>query len=181
MLSNATPNSVTYMAPAIVPGPVTITATSTADITKKGTSIITVTSAAAGFTGVTTWHNDNSRSGLNTQETTLTLANVRSTAGKFGKLFSCMVDADVYAQPLYVPNLAVTGHGTHNVIFVATEKDSVYAFDADANANPCVPLWKVTLLGVGETALDTNSGDACTDAVSPDIGITGTPVIDLCF
>lgn len=178
ILNSASANPVTYTAPAAVPGStVTITATSNVDNTKKGTSIITVTSSAAGLTGVTTWHNDNARSGLNTQETTLTPANVNTTT--FGKLFSCMVDAEVYAQPLYVPNLVISGKGAHNVIFVATEKDSVYAFDADANANPCVPLWQVSLLGSGETALDTNSGDGCTDAVSPDIGITGTPVIDL--
>lgn len=175
-LNSTSANPVTYTAPSAVPGStVTITATSSVDNTKKGTSIITVTSAAAGFTGVTTWHNDNSRSGLNTQETTLTLANVNMTT--FGKLFSCTVDSDVYAQPLYVPNLAITGKGTHNVIFVATEKNTVYAFDADTS--PCTTLWQVTLLPNGETALDTNSGDGCTETVSPDIGITGTPVIDL--
>jgi hypothetical protein len=177
-LSSTTANPVTYTAPAAVPGStVTITATSNTDNTKNGTSIITVTPAATGFAGVTTWHNDNSRSGLNTTETALTLANVNTT--KFGKLFSCTVEADVYAQPLYVPNVAIASKGTHNVIFVATEKDTLYAFDADTNANPCLPLWQVTLLGSGETALDTTSGDGCVDAVSPDIGITGTPVIDL--
>src|SRR6266446_884284 len=177
-LSSTTASPVTYTAPAAVPGStVTLTATSNADNTKNGTSMITVTPAATGFAGVTTWHNDNSRSGLNTSETALTLANVNTT--KFGKLFSCTVDADVYAQPLYVPNVAITGIGTRSVIFVATEKDTVYAFDADTNTSPCLPLWHVTLLGYGETALDTTSGDGCIDTVSPDIGITGTPVIDL--
>jgi len=88
------------------------------------------------------------------------------------------VDADVYAQPLYVPNVTITGKGAHNVVFVATEKNTAYAFDADSNSNPCSPLWSISLMNPGEVSLDTNSGDGCTETVSPDIGITGTPVID---
>ena len=94
---------------------------------------------------VVTFHYDISRSGLNPNEVTLTPANVNS--GKFGKLFSHSVDGQIYAQPLYVQNVSIPGKGTHNVVFAATEKDSVYAFDADtntgANANP---LWQVSVI-----------------------------------
>jgi hypothetical protein len=90
------------------------------------------------FPGTFTWRNDNSRSGVNSQE--LALAPATVTSSKFGKLFSCPLDGYAYAQPLYVANLAIPGSGTHNVVFVATEKDSVFAFDADAN--PCVQLWR---------------------------------------
>ncbi len=90
------------------------------------------------FPGTLTWRNDNARSGVNSQELALAPGTVNSS--KFGKLFSCPIDGYAYAQPLYVPNLSIPGNGTHNVIYVATEMDSVFAFDADAK--PCVQLWK---------------------------------------
>src|ERR1051326_6264468 len=77
---------------------------------------------------VVTWHNDNLRDGQNPHETILTPTNVKSTT--FGKVFSYSTNGQINAQPLYLPNLSIPGQGTHNVIYVATEGDSVYAFDA---------------------------------------------------
>ena len=120
---------------------------------------------------VTTYHNDNSRTGQNTQETILTPANVNST--QFGKLFTTTVDGVVYAQPLYLPNVSVGG-GAHNVLYVATQHDSVYAIDADSGAI----YWQRSLIPSGgstvSSATDLNN---CGD-IRVEVGITGTPVID---
>ena len=122
--------------------------------------------------GVFTHHNDNFRTGQNLNETALAPANV--TPATFGKLFACAVDGEVYAQPLYVANFAIAG-GTHNVVFVATQNDSVYAFDADAS--PCVQYWQKSFLGTGVTTV--SPGDTGeTGDINTIIGITGTPVID---
>ena len=117
---------------------------------------------------VLTYHNDNARTGQNLNEPTLTPANVNSTS--FGKLFTISVDGKVDAQPLYAAGVAITGQGTHNLLVVATEHDSVYACDADTGSS----IWKVSMLRSGET---TSDGRSC-DQVSPEIGVTGTPVID---
>jgi len=118
-------------------------------------------------TDVTTYHNDIAQTGQNTTETKLTQANVHSTT--FGLLHNLAVDGRVDAEPLYLSQLSVAGSG-HNVVFIATEHDSVYAFDSDTGAQ----LWKVSLLGSGETTSD----DRGCGQVSPEIGITSTPVID---
>ena len=134
---------------------------------------------ASGQTDVLTQHNDNGRTGQNLNETTLTTGNVRSAT--FGRLFSAPVDGQIYAQPLYKSNVTILG-ATHNVVYVATEGDSVYAFDAD---NPAMLLWHASLIDTahGATAGETTGdvlGDLdslCTDLV-PQVGITSTPVID---
>jgi Legume lectin domain/Chitobiase/beta-hexosaminidase C-terminal domain len=140
---------------------------------------LAVTSAMA--QNVVTQHNDIARSGANNNEGILTPSNVNATS--FGKLFSQSVDGQVYAQVLYVSGLAIPGHGTHNVVFVATENDSVYAFDADNNGGAnSSPLWQITLLdsahGAASGATPVPNGDLSTDDINPQIGITGTPVID---
>ncbi len=122
-------------------------------------------------TSILTQHYDNARTGQNTNETILTPANVNSTT--FGKLFTLAADGYVYAQPLYMPNLAIPGHGTHNVLFVATEHDSMYAYDADTGTQ----LWFRTFLSNGVTPLST-ADVGNTQDINPEIGITGTPVID---
>jgi len=118
---------------------------------------------------VLTYHYDVARTGWNRQETTLTLANVNEH--DFGKLFTLRVDGKVDAQPLYLSHITVPGKGTHNLLLVATENDSVYAFDADRRA---APLWHVRLLGRGEVPSD----DHGCPQITPTIGITATPVID---
>ncbi len=115
-----------------------------------------------------TYHNDNARTGQNLTEQTLTTANVKTS---FGKLFEDSVDGLVDAQPLIKTQVAIPGQGTHNVIYVATENDTVYAFDADTSG---LPLWHVSLLGTGEAPSD----DRGCGQVTPKIGITSTPVID---
>ena len=116
---------------------------------------------------VVTYKYDAMRSGQNVAESKLTPANVK--ASTFGKLHNLMVDGKVDAQPLYLSNLAVAGV-SHDVVFVETEHDSVYAFDANAGTL----LWHVSLLGAGETTSD----DHGCGQVTPEIGITSTPVID---
>src|SRR5580693_5541082 len=119
---------------------------------------------------VTTYHNDNARTGQNTQEAILTPANVNSS--QFGKLFSVSVDGWVYAQPLYLSNLTIAG-GTHNVLYVATEHDSLYAIDADSGTI----YWQISLIPSGGSTVNSVTDLHCTD-LYPEVGITGTPVID---
>jgi hypothetical protein len=168
--------AVTFTAPASV-GVVTITATSVADGTKNATATIGVTD----LSGVTTYLNGNSRQGANQQEYALATSGATAvSATNFGLLFSCTVDAAVYAQPLWVANLVISGV-KRNVVYVATQHDTVYAFDADAS--PCTTIWQTGANGVssllpnGQTWV-TSSDTVCGD-LAPDVGIVGTPAIDL--
>src|SRR5258708_2853154 len=146
---------------------VTFTGTS-GSISHSATLALTVQAAAmTNAPDVTTYHYNVSRDGLNAKETILTQANANSA--QFGKIGFDAVDGKVDAQPLYLANVAINGQ-LHNVLYVATEHDSVYAFDADSGAQ----IWKTSILGSGETTSD-NHG--CSQ-ITPEIGITSTPVID---
>jgi len=126
------------------------------------------------FTGVFTQHNDVARTGQNLAETTLTLANVNSST--FGKVFSYSVDGQIYAQPLYVPKVDIPGQGTHNVIYVATQNDSVYAFDADGLQS--APLWQVSFVNPAAGITPVLCGPTRYCSEYPTSGIDATPVIN---
>jgi Legume lectin domain/Chitobiase/beta-hexosaminidase C-terminal domain/PQQ-like domain len=136
--------------------------------------------AALRAQNVTTQHYDNVRSGSYTTETQLTPSTV--TPSNFSRLFGQTVDGQIYAQPLYMQNVAIGGV-THNVVFVATENDTVYAFDADTNGGTnASPLWQASMLtsahGAGSGATAIPQSDLSTTDITPIVGITGTPVID---
>jgi len=140
----------------------------------SSTATLTVNpSTTTSSVDVNTYHYDNGRSGQNLNESTLTPANVNIT--EFGKLGSFTVDGKVDAQPLYLSNVVIPTTGNKNVLYVVTEHGSVYAFDADSiNGNTSAFLWKTSTLLSGETSSDSRG---C-GQVSPEIGITATPVID---
>lgn len=130
---------------------------------------------------VTTRSYDTNRNGANLQETILTPANV--TAGSFGKLYERTVDGQIYAQPLYLADLEIPNQGVHNVVYVATQQNNLYAFDADDPA-AASPLWQVNLGQYAESVVNGtsdfgwryNSGRYLD--IQPNVGITSTPVID---
>jgi len=127
---------------------------------------------------VTTYRNNLARTGENLAETILTPANVNPV--QFGKIFSRPVDGQLYAQPLYLPSVTIAGKGVHNAVFVPTQHDSVYAFDADSDTGPNgSPLWQVSLANTvaGETTASVADVLNC-PTIAPELGITGTPVID---
>jgi hypothetical protein len=124
---------------------------------------------------VLTFQYDNSRTGANTNEVVLTPDNVNTT--NFGRLFTYTVDGYIYAQPLYITNMTVPGRGVHNVVYVATENDSVYAFDADSNAGPEGGLLWWTNLGIAAESILFGTRYHH-NVLNPLIGVTGTPVID---
>jgi hypothetical protein len=132
--------------------------------------MVGVSASVEAQVNVTTYHNDNARSGQNTLETLLTTANVNSN--QFGKVFSVSVDGAVYAQPLYLSAVSIAG-GIHNVLYVVTEHDSVYAIDADSGTI----YTQVSLIPAGGTTVSSYGDLGCGDLV-PEVGITGTPVID---
>lgn len=153
----------------VMPSPATPTPTPTPAPAPTPTPTPTPTPApppAASPLDVTTYHNDNSRTGQDLSETVLTPSTVN--AANFGKINLFPVDGSVDGEPLYVAKISVGGQ-THNVLYVVTEHDSVYAFDADAGTQ----LWRTSLLGSGETT----STNGCYQ-ISPEVGITATPVID---
>jgi hypothetical protein len=165
--TTGTVTSVGLFTPGTQAGSHTVTATSNSNASVSASVTIGVTD----LVGVFTYHNDVARTGQNLKEYALTTATVNSST--FGQLFSCPVDGYVYAEPLYVSNLLV-GATKRNVVYIATEHDSVFAFDADSPS--CIQLWKTSFLGTGVTTMP--SGDTSTTDLIPEIGITSTPVID---
>lgn len=123
---------------------------------------------------VTTSQYNNARTGANLHETALTPSNVN--VGQFGKLFSYSVDGDVYAQPLYLPDANVPGKGVHNLLLVATEGDTVYAFDATGETKE--PLWKTSFANPARGVTPVPARVVGCPFISPEVGITSTPVID---
>jgi outer membrane protein assembly factor BamB len=121
---------------------------------------------------VLTQHNDSFRSGQNLTESKLTPATVSGPL--FGILFRTPVDGDVYAQPLYVPHLAIHGKGVRDVVFVATEHDSVFAIDASTGD----VLWKVSFLDPANQVVSVPAALTNCGSITPELGITATPVID---
>ena len=158
-----------YTAPGTV-GSHLVTATSLADSTQSASALVYITNYAGTFT----YHNDGARTGQNLQESALSTGNVNSS--QFGKLFSYAVDGQVYAQPLYVPNVNIPNQGAHNVAYVATENDSVYALDADGLAS--APLWQTSFINPSAGITTVPASFVNSDSVQPQIGITSTPVID---
>ncbi|HKW18724.1 MAG TPA: hypothetical protein VJO35_14550 [Terriglobales bacterium] len=166
-ISGATSSS--YTTPAVAAGDngsqFKVVITNASGSTTSGAATLHVLASGK---DVATYHNDNSRTGLNPSETTLTTANVNSA--NFGKVGFYSTDGQVNAQPLYLSQVNVPNQGSKNVIYVVTEHDSVYAFDAGTGS----VLWKVSALGAGEIPSD----DFGCGQVTPEIGITATPVID---
>ena len=121
---------------------------------------------------VLTYHNDNARTGANPSEVALTPQTVK--AATFGRLAGAVVDGQAYAQPLVKTGVTVPGVGVRNVVYVATEHDSVYAFDADTLA----PLWHDSFINPAAGVTTVPSGDVKTSDLYPEVGITSTPVID---
>jgi immunoglobulin I-set domain protein len=174
-ISGATGSS--YTTPTTVSGDsgakFDVLVSNTAGSQTSSMATLTVNAVISSNIDVVTYHYDNLRTGQNLNETILTQANVNSV--KFGKLGAFTVDGRADAQPLYLSAVAIPGVGTKNVLYVATEHGSVYAFDADSvNGNISAFLWKASVLGSGETSSD----DRGCGQVTPEIGVTATPVID---
>ena len=174
--ANGTITSAGLFTPGTQPGLHTVTAASNANASISASVTIAVTDLA----GVFTYHYDSARTGQNLQEYALSPAILRSST--FGALFSCSVDGYVYASPLYVANLNVGGQ-RHNAVFIATQHDSVYAFDADSPS--CVQLWQTSFLSSNVTSVPVSNtsaaGDICEGGVNClglELGVMSTPVID---
>lgn len=168
-----------YSTPATVAGDTgakfDVVVSNSAGIVTSGMATLAVNAASmtTSSVDVTTYHYDNLRTGQNLNETTLTPANVNQA--KFGLLGTFTVDGHVDAQPLYLSSVVMPNVGTKNVLYVVTEHDSVFAFDADSvNGSTGTILWQSSMLASGETSSD----DRGCGQVTPEIGITSTPTID---
>jgi len=185
-------NNVTWSVNGVAGGNATVGTISSSGLytppAKAGIYTITATSgsssgsanvAVTDLTAVLTFHNDQARDGMNQREYALMSSTV--TTATFGKLFSCGVDGAVYAQPLWLKGVSIAG-GIHNVLVVATQHESAYLFDADAS--PCVTYWHANLLDTlhggtsGEAPVTWNDVGYCYGDIYPEVGVTGTPVID---
>ena len=138
------------------------------------TFVCAILSGIPCFAQVVTAQYNNARTGVNPYETVLTPRNVR--ARHFGKLFSLKVDGQVFAQPLYLPQVRIPHKGVHNVLFVVTENDMAYAFDADHYSQR--PLWQTSFIQPERGVTTVPADDAQCPLLGPEIGITSTPVID---
>jgi hypothetical protein len=170
-ISATTGTSATFTAPSSIPSPnpCTISASDSGGASVTAYDTITDPPPPSGL-NYTTWKYDNGRTGLNAHETTLTAANVNSKT--FGLKFTDAVDGQLFAQPLYLSNVTING-AVHNVVYVATEHDTVYAFDADVEGPP---LWQKSLILNGGSSVPAANVQS---TISTEVGITGTPVIDI--
>ena len=150
----------------------TITATGNGGQTAITSATVSVNGPVPQLNGVFTYKNDTARTGQNLSESVLTPTKVSMST--FGKVFAFDVDGYVFGQPLYVPAIDIGG-GTHNVVYVVTEHDSVYAFDADGKSNS--PLWQVSLINPAAGITTVPTADVGS-TIFPEIGITSTPIID---
>ena len=138
----------------------------------SGGNTANATAYITNYAGTFTFHNDNMRDGANLSETVLTPSNVNSA--NFGKLFSYPLDGLSFASPLYVENVTIPGQGVHNVVYVATENDSVYAFDADGRSS--TPLWQDSFINPSAGVNPIPPADTGeTGDIPNEIGITGPP------
>jgi hypothetical protein len=161
-----------FTAPGKVPsGSSSISATSVADSTKSASVTVTVN----GFSGMLRWHNDLAGTGQNQNETALTTSNVNQNS--FGKKATYQLDDQSFTQPLFVSNVPFPGAGQHDAVYVATESNTVYAFDAKGQASG--PFWQKNLTPAGAHVIDGNTtAGGQGGPINPNVGITGTPVID---
>ncbi len=139
--------------------------------------IFLLAGVACAQVSVTTYHNDNGRTGQQLAEVVLTPGNVK--AGAFGKRFSHAVDGEVLGQPMIVPGVAIAGKGEHDVVIVATGHGTIYAFDADnADGENAGPLWQAATIDSASGAAPVTSIEVKCAVIAPELGIVGTPVID---